>query len=374
MFIGPGHPLWRRGDLTGKPHQVSTRDYIVYVSQEIRDANQGHMTLLGIRKPVNPIRAYTGREINRNAKVLPNEPLNWDVYDYVHKQNGLAFHAHYLFWPGYSSAIGAALAKLDGIEWLQTDIVRRGAQTRQNIRVPGFPLTGGGQMWYYMLNCGARIPLLGGTDKMGAWRALGCSSRTYAKVDAWSHDGFMNALRSGATFVTNGPLLSLMANGKPIGSELAFKGDGPHEVTVETRCYTERPILYLDVVQNGEVARRVRVKRGQKEIRLTHKLKFTRSGWLAVRCGHSRRDRDNWHNAITAAHSSPIYVTVNGESPADAASARYMIARVAASIDWAKSVAKWSSADARARALAGFEKAKAFYEAALRRAGAEQKE
>ena len=223
MFIGRTHPLLRRGFLTGEPADVSTADHIVYVSQEVRDANQGHMTLIGMQMPIDPIRVYTGVELIKRLAPLPNEPLNWEVYDRMHAQNGLAYHAHYLYWPGYGSAVGAALEKLDGVEWLRSDINSRALRTRQRIDVPGFGQRDAGRMWYDMLNCGVKMPLIGGTDKMSAGRVVGGSCRTYVKVAEWSHDGFMKGLRTAETFVTNGPLLTLKVNGAPIGSELKLR-------------------------------------------------------------------------------------------------------------------------------------------------------
>lgn len=185
MFIGPRHPLLRRGLLTGKLADVSTEDHIVYVSQEVRHANQGHMTLIGIKTPITPILVYTGVEQVIRLAPLPNEPLNWEVYDHLHAEGGLAYHAHYLFWPGWGSPVGAAIDKLDGLEWLQTDTVSRGDRTRQNIEVPGYGKRAAGQMWYDMLNCGAKLPVIGGTDKMSAGRVVGGSARTYVKVSEW---------------------------------------------------------------------------------------------------------------------------------------------------------------------------------------------
>ena len=368
MFIGPGHPLLRRGFVNGKPAEVSTKDHIVYVSQEVRDANQGHMTLLGMREPIKPIRAYTGRESAARMRGLPNEPLNWEVWDQMHRQGGLAYHAHYLFWPGYGSAAGAAIGKLDGVEWLQPDIVVRGSRTRQNIAVPGYRRTSGAKMWYYMLNCGTKIPLIGGTDKMSAARVLGCTDRTYAKVAQWSHKGFMDALRAGNTFATNGPLLELAADGTPMGSELKLSGKGPFIVKVEAECFTQRPISYVHLIKNGQVLERIEVKPGRKKVKLSRKVKFSRSGWLALRAGTTRRDPDNWENTLTAAHTSPVYVTVNGRLPADKTSAKYMVARLDATIKWVNEEAMWSSDAAKAKALAGFTQARAFYAAALKRA------
>jgi hypothetical protein len=368
MFIGPRHPLRRRGFLTGKPADVSTADHIVYVSQEVRDANQGHMTLIGIKTPITPIRAYTGVEQVIRLAPLPNEPLNWEVYDHLHAEGGLAYHAHYLYWPGWGSPVGAAINKLDGLEWLHTETVRRGERTRQNIEAPGYGRRAAGQMWYDMLNCGARLPVIGGTDKMNAGRVLGGSCRTYVKAPEWTHEGFLAGLRTGETFVTNGPLLHLTANGEPIGSELKFQGDGPFAVQVETGCFTQRAIRFFEIIVDGAVAAQVEVPDGQKAVDVSKEILFNKSGWLAVRARHERNDPDNWHHTITAAHSSPIYVTVNDQLPAVKESAEYMTARLEATLRWAETDALWSSDEYKSKAISSFEQAKAFYEAALQRA------
>jgi hypothetical protein len=366
MFIGPGHRLLKDGFVTGEPTIVED-GYIVYASQELRDSFQGHQTLLGIRDPIKPIQGRVGKEAH-NLEYIPHDPMNWEVYDRMHEQGGLAFHAHYLYWPGYSSAACAALNKLDGIEWLTPDMVMRGNKTRQNIEVPGYELTGAGPMWYYMLSNGCRLPVIGGTDKMNAKRVVGGGNRTYARVDEWSHQGFLDALDRGETFTSNGPLLNLTANGQGIGSDLKFSGDGPFTVTVDAGCHTEKPITYFQIVQDGKVARELPVEEGQKTVQIKTDLTFNKSGWLAIRCGHTKSTKENWEKAYTAAHSSPIYVTVNDELPAEEYGAKYMAARSKVSINWCKTQAEFPSEEHRERAVASFEKALKFYEEALARA------
>jgi hypothetical protein len=178
----------------------------------------------------------------------------------------------------------------------------------------------------------------------------------------------MAGLRTGETFVTNGPLLHLTANGRPIGSELKFQGEGPFTIQVETGCFTQRSIKFLELVVDGEVMAEVDVPEGRKTVELSKEISFNKSGWLAVRARHEKNDPDNWHHTITAAHSSPIYVTVNDELPAVKSSAEYMVARLEATIDWVDAEAMWSSDEYRRKAIASFENAKAFYEAATERA------
>ena len=369
MFVGRGHPLLQRGMLTGKPADVSTDSHIVYVSQEVRDANQGHMTLVGIKTPITPIKVYTGVERVIRLPPRPNEPLNWEAYDRLHAEGGLAYHAHYLFWPGWGSAVGGAIGKLDGLEWAHTQTVQRGDHTRQNIDVPGHGRRAGAEMWYDMLNCGVRLPVIGGTDKMNAGRVVGGASRTYVRVPEWTHEGFLSGLRTGETFVTNGPLLHLTANGKPIGSELKLRGEGPFAIRVETGCFTQRPIKFLELLVNGAVAAQVEVTDERKTVELSKEIPFHRSGWVAVRARHLENDPDNWHHTTTAAHSSPIYVTVNDELPAVRGSAEYMVARPEATLQWANGDdSLWSSDEYKQRAISSFEQAKAFYESARERA------
>ena len=329
MFIGPEHPLYTRGFVTGKANPVSTKDRIVYVSQEVRDMEQGHMTLMGMKNPIEPVLIYTGTGKNEPEQ-RPNEPLNWQVTRRMHHQDVMAFHAHYLFWPGYGSAVGCALGLLDGLEWTSTDIVNNRRRTRQGLAIPGYETnpTGydSGQLYYRMLNCGVRLPLIGGTDKMSAASPIGSVARTYAKVDEWSHDGLMEGIREGNTFVTNGPLLSFSANRASMGGELKFSGDGPFMIEIRGRCITQRPVNYLQVVHNGKVIHEVRTEDYQLRLKLFLELNVTESGWIALRAGADQPDPEDWLNYTMAAHTSPIYINVNDQPSANAEDAKNLLA------------------------------------------------
>jgi hypothetical protein len=369
MFIGPQHPLYLRGFVTGKAHPVSTKDRIVYVSQEVRDMNQGHMTLMGMRYPIEPVLVYTGTG-KRESEKRPNEPLNSEVTERMRAQGGLAFTAHYLFWPGHGSAVGGALGLLDGLEWTSTDIVNNNRFTMQRLAVPGYEQkpTGAdsGRLYYHMLNCGARLPLIGGTDKMSAARPVGSVARTYANVKTWDHDGMMNAIRAGSTFVSYGPLLRFTANGQSIGTDLKFKGDGPFEVTLEVDCFSQRSLDYIQVIHNGQVAHEIKPQPGAKATSFKHTLTVSESGWIALRTGQNKVNPVEWWGRTMAAHTSPVYVTVNDQAPANDESARYLIARVNSTLKWADTDAIWSGEPSKQSAMDSFRKARRFYERALR--------
>jgi hypothetical protein len=371
MFIGPQHPLYTRGLVTGRPDPISNKDRIVYVSQEVRDMEQGHMTLMGMSKPIEPVLVYTGTG-KIEPEPRPNEPLNWQVTQRMHDQDGLAFQAHFLFWPGHGSAVGGALDLLDGLEWTSTDIVNNHRRTRQGLVVPGYETkpTGfdSGKLYYRMLNCGVRLPLIGGTDKMSAARPIGSVARTYAKVDEWSHDGLMNAIHEGNTFVTNGPILSFSANRARIGGELKFSGKGPFMMEIRGQCFTQRPVNYLQLIHNGKVIHEVRVDDYQQRLSIFHKLNVEESGWIALRAGADKPDSEDWWNYTMAAHTSPIYITVNNQQPTNAEDAKYLRARLDTTLAWADTDAIWSSPDSKRTAIDSFKEARSFYESAIQRA------
>ena len=71
----------------------------------------------------------------------------------------------------------------------------------------------------------------------------------------------------------------------------------------------------------------------QKDLTIRKDLIFTRSGWLAFRVTSPKGGvTGRWDFKKTAAHTSPIYVTVNGKLPKDEASATYLVARLDASL------------------------------------------
>ena len=373
MLVGPNHELFRLGGVTGRPHPLSTDQHLVYISQEIRDHNQGHLTLLGIRTPIEPLMAWTGAQHTHadsgGPRPRPNEPLNWEVHDRVEAQGGLTVHAHFLVWPGHGSAVGAALDKLDGIEWLFTDFVRLGdnRQPWQYQAVPGYESVFGAAIWYHMLNCGARLPLTGGTDKMGAGVVVGGTARTYVQVDRLSHEEFVRGVGRGATFVTNGPLLLLAVNGQSPGAEIHLEALESPVLDIEIECFFDRPSGALELLWNGEVVETWPLE-GDEHRLLTAEFKAGESGWLAARVYGKVPEALNWMSLPGAAHTSPVYVTRNGQPAAVAASARYMIARLEGTLDWARGNDRWSSVAYRARALDSFERAKNYYRRALDRA------
>jgi len=364
MLYHEDDPAWKLG--LGLVAPPDGDRHIVYVSQEVRDFQQGHLTLLGLDEPIEPIREYTGwNERHPQTPVRPNEPLNWDVVRRANDQGALAAHAHMLLWPGHGLAACAALDRLDAVEWLETDIVGTERPSRQPIEVGGFEGHATNRLWYRLLDCGLRLPLVGGTDKVGNAMVIGGSARTYVHVPRWSHSGFLDGIRVGATFVTNGPLLFLEIAEQPPGSEIVLAGDEPYEVEIDIECRSWSPIDVVEILVDGRVASRVQVEGDEQHgwvVDERRTVEFQHSGWVAARARAVKADPETWQSRIPAAHTSPIWIRIDGRPSRPAKSALYLAGRLEQSLKWAETEGEWSDDENEERALDGFRRARAFYE------------
>jgi hypothetical protein len=82
--------------------------------------------------------------------------------------------------------------------------------------------------YYRYLNCGYKLPLVGGTDKMSASVPVGMY-RTYVHIpddEPFTFDNWCKHMRGGDTFLSSGPLLRFRVNGQPMGHTIKLPGNG----------------------------------------------------------------------------------------------------------------------------------------------------
>jgi len=170
--------------------------------------------------------------------------------------------------------------------------------------------------YYRYLNCGYRLPLVGGTDKMTSDVPVGlCRPYVYIPEDEeFTYDNWCKGLRAGHTFISAGPIIRLSVDGHAIGSEIRLSSPGTIEV--EASVQSIFPVHTLEIVQHGKVVASTEETRGSRELQLKTSLKVSGNTWLSARCsGPGYRPvphYDGWHRGIMA-HTSPIYVAVGGE-------------------------------------------------------------
>ncbi len=139
-------------------------------------------------------------------------------------------------------------------------------------------------VWYGLLDLGVRIAPTAGTDfPCGPWSVPG-AERFYARLgDEFTRRGLLEAVRTGRTFVTNGPLLDLRVGTAGIGEELALSEGGAIAIEGHVLFDPERDdVKRVELIRNGVVVPVVpSVRRG--EIRVEWQGEEQESAWWALR-------------------------------------------------------------------------------------------
>jgi hypothetical protein len=198
--------------------------------------------------------------------------------------------------------------------------------------------------YYRYLNCGYRLPLVGGTDKMSSDVPVGLY-RTYAHIpdEEFSYAAWCRAVRAGRTFLSAGPMLAFSVGGAQIGDTLTLPAGGG-TLEIEAVATSIFPIHTLEIVQGGRVVASTEERQGARRLALKATVKVEANTWLAARCGGPRyyemaRFLDCWERGMFA-HTSPIYVAVGGQwQMFDLATARYMLTLIDGSMAYIRHTA-----------------------------------
>jgi hypothetical protein len=200
------------------------------------------------------------------------------VFDETHRQGGLTGYAHIYqphgaaFFVRRDMAMNVPAGRVDFAEICEFGDI-------------------GEDLYYEFLNLGFPLTASAGSDV--PWGNTIGTSRVYAYTgDRFSPDAWFAALKAGHTFVTTGAMLEFTVNGRIAGSTLAAK---PGDVLHIKAAASGGPVdpRYLEIVAQGDVIR------SSRQLKLEFDLPVTRGTWIAARC--------------SGAHTTPVYVKVNGE-------------------------------------------------------------
>lgn len=260
--------------------------------------------------------AEQGHVLTLNIKSIVRDPARYHLYDVafdgVHAQGGLVGYAHVAWagWfhrlkdpdlnPTWDPSINTIRNKVDFFEILQFRHL--------------------GLVDYYdFLNLGVKLAATAGSDM--PWGGTIGEVRTYAYTGRdFSLDAWFAALKQGRTFVTNGPMLSLTANNAMPGDEVRVRRNAT--VRIRARAWAPEAIgapKTLEIVSHGRVIRSAEAQGGKLgKLELQFDLRVNESQWIAARVTSS-------NGAV--AHTSPVYVVVDGESFADRKTAPEIVER-----------------------------------------------
>jgi hypothetical protein len=204
-------------------------------------------------------------------------------------------------------------------------------------------------VWYELLDLGVRLAPTAGTDfPCGPWSIPG-RERFYTRLDGpLDRERWLEGVRRGRTFVTNGPLLELTVGGADIGDTLRLDGPGPVRVIATVRTDTGRDrVTRVELIRNGVPVASQTPSRSRGLIRLDESIEVDGAAWFALRVagekvgeaplqpmgvpgwlidlgekiasGASIAEREAFAAAhatrVSAAHTAPIYVSVAGQPP-----------------------------------------------------------
>lgn len=218
-------------------------------------------------------------------------------------------------------------------------------------------------LYYRLLNCGFRLGVSGGSA-IGVMPLPAGYNRTYAQIDGpLTAEKLWAAIRDGRTFATSGPMLSLTADGQPIGSTLSLTSGNDHSVAVRAVVESIDKLESLELVHNGAVVHSVNLT-SQTEMPIRAVAEFSlkpdRSGWVAARALFRAPD-----GLLRQAHTSPVYISVDDQPVASAADARYMLRWIQRLEEIANLPDRFPNEDARRGVLEIYAEARLRYEEVL---------
>ena len=307
--------------ITGKPHAASTDRHLLVFGEEMRSTIYGHMQFFGINRLVEP--QYTGFDETPNRHDFP---ANYAMAADAVRQGGVVTYGHPMF-AGQPFPFDEDPAKASGAaRELPIDAVL-GVVHAVDLMSYNSDEDLSAELWYRLLNCGLKLSACVGTDALldRSTEPLG-GDRVYVKTDGpLTMQSWLDGLKSGRSFVTNGPMPTLEVNGKGPGEtcELAEAGNVRVAVTVESYV----PFDKIEVIVNGKVAAHDEIAAGDaaglRVSRLDVELPIGRSSWVALRVRGP--DHPLVFDGPAWAHTSPVYVKVAGQGIASRQDAEYFV-------------------------------------------------
>jgi hypothetical protein len=312
---------------SGADHPLSREDRLLHYDLEISgfpSSHAGHLVLLGLTDQEYP-----------NTRRLEDWP-SWDlpilrwarsqkaVVGFAHSGWGLATKSSDL--PNYD------MPAFDGIganEYI-VDVTEPGAV--DFISAVDTPFPWELNIWYHTLNVGFRTRISGETDFPCITDERVGAGRSYTKLEKLSYRGWVDAIRRGATYVSDGRthLMDFAVNGTMVGTgagdialaaaqdvhatvKVAALLDPRSDAAVSLRKPDERPYwsverarvgdspeIPVELVVNGRVVARKTTPADGVVRELSFDVRVPASSWIAVR-------------VLGAAHTNPIFAIVDGK-------------------------------------------------------------
>ena len=337
------------------PDPASTASNLLLHGQEFHTSYWGHLGLLHLtRNFLMP--DYAGYPNTAAASLFPT---NATIADLAHEQQALVGYVHpFDTYPDPAKEtltdelpVDVALGKVDYIEVLGF------SDHKSTARV-----------WYRLLNCGFRLPAAAGTDAMANFSSLRGPvglNRVYVEVPkgALAIEPWLENLKRGRTFATNGPLLKFSLGDQPIGGEVQLAA-GTHQVRFKAWLRSIVPVDQLEIICDGKLARDLKLADRRDTADEEGTIPISSTGWCLLRASTDKGVYpvlDQYAYATT----SPIYITVAGSKPQPSDDAVYFVAWIDQLIAGAEANKDWNTDAEKATVLEQLSQARKVYETLL---------
>lgn len=292
----PDIAYWRVSPL------YSARDVLIANGQEYHTGLWGHVSFLGLRQyyVLPDYAAYPGTAL---ASLYPT---NAAVFDLARAQGAITGYVHpFDFRPELTEITG-------GVPYeLPVDVATRRVDFLEVMGYSDHLITS--EIWYKLLNCGFRVAAGAGTDAFPNFASLRGPPglvRTYARAGrTLDNRRWLDAVKAGRTFVTNGPLLEFTVNDRDPGSEIRLPFSNNSRVRARVTLRSNLPVDHLEIVGNGKVL--VKLPGTTRDTTVT--LPVSGNDWFVARA-YSDKPRLPILDLYPFASTSPVYVTA-GNAP-----------------------------------------------------------
>ena len=277
---------------SGQRPALQSEGHMVVVNTLNQHAALGRLGLLNAHRIVFPL-SFGG----------PDQVDDWTLSDWCdqcHRKGGLVVWAEPDGEEPDGAGQGEALAdlvlgKIDALEVSRIESIVPEAVGR----------------WYHLLGAGFRVPLVGASAKTSNATPVG-SIRTYAQLSKetpFTYKAWIESIRAGRSYVSNGPLIRLSVNGQPPGTLLDVPAGKAVQVRADARSL--RPFDRLEILFNGRSILSAEPSGSPRKALIDQEVALETGGWLAAWC--STDDSTTARGVERGfAHTSPIYVRVGG--------------------------------------------------------------
>ncbi len=275
---------------------------LILFAQEIRSHFLGHLGLLGNKDLFWPWIWGPGYQVYNNDDRPNSTPL-----DFTKEQGGLSLYVH--------PFSGDDPFSQDGMKRLPRELVADAVLAKFDlleIVCLWSNSIGTSNLWYHFLNIGIPIAPSGGTDVMNnLYRTMAIgTTRVYAQTNGnrdW--DSYAEALKSGKSFVTNGPMLDFKIEKSSPGEVISPSMRANWTLDLHSSINVDS----VEVIVNGKVVWSDKGLDKPGSILYKGSIDLPPGGWIASR---ARGGKVSWPvmDSYIFAHTAPIWIDFIGST------------------------------------------------------------